>query len=253
MFTTLTVDDSADFRASMRQVLTARFAFIDVREASTAAEATRDACAIKPDLIFVDIRLPDGNGFDLTRLLASTLPDSTICIVALSDLPEYRAAARDCGARHYLAKGNSTGADVVLLVEAILAERVRALLIDDDARRRGLITDGLSARWPTMIVVEAADGRDGYEKAIALCPDLVLVGLPLLAATDPGLCAAIKAVHAASTIIAVGYHLGTDDREAALRFGADFAVAWSSGIDVEIGMIMYSERLRRRDTRSRRK
>jgi DNA-binding NarL/FixJ family response regulator len=236
----LIVDDSAVFRKSMRRLLAGHFSFMRIGEAATVSDAKREARTLKPDLVFVDLRLPDGNGLDLSRWLASTLPQSAICIITSFDLPEYRSAARDCGAQHYLSKGTATSADVVAILEELLAKRVRMLIIDDDAGRRSLIAHSVSAHWPTVILLEAIDDRDGFDKASAFKPNLVLIGLPLDSSTGPRLCGAIKAIDPATTIVVVNLDAECGDHESELRSDVDHVVMWNVGIDVELASILHS-------------
>jgi DNA-binding NarL/FixJ family response regulator len=236
----LIVDDSPVYRKSMRRLLAVRFAFMHIGEAATVGETMREARALKPDLFFVDLRLPDGNGLDLSRWLASALPQSAICIITSFDLPEYRSAARDCGAEHYLSKGSSTSAEVVAVVQGLLAKRVRMLVIDDDAWRRRLITDSVSTHWPAVIVVEAVDDRDGFDKASAFKPNLVVIGVPMHSAARPDLCAALKAIDPVTTIVLVGPNVEPGDCKSALRSDVDHVVMSNVGIDVELAPIVRS-------------
>lgn len=119
----LIVDDSEVFRRSIRQLLHARFAGIECHEASTAAQALAQAGALEPHLAFIDVRLPDGSGLDLSRRLRAEAPATRLCVVTSFDLPEYREAARACGVRHYIVKGNATAADFVAVMRSLLDER----------------------------------------------------------------------------------------------------------------------------------
>jgi DNA-binding NarL/FixJ family response regulator len=236
----LIVDDSSVFRESMRRLLAAHFSFMHIGEAATLGDAMRETRTLKPDVVFVDLRLPDGNGLDLSRWLTSTFPRSVICVTTSFDLPEYRSAARDCGAQHYLSKGTSTSADVVAVIAELLAKRVRMLIVDDDDGRRSLIADNVYSRWPTVISVEAVDDRDGFDKALSFKPDLVLIGLPLVSLTRPRLCGAIKAIDPATKIVAVNLDLQPGDRESEMRGDVDHVVMWNVGTDVELNTILNS-------------
>jgi DNA-binding NarL/FixJ family response regulator len=244
MIKILIVDDSAVFRGSICQVLAARFPAMHIAEATTAFDAVLQARTLKPDLLFIDVRLPDGSGFDLAHSVGATLLDSAICIVASFDLPEYRSAAKACGARHYLGKATSTGADFIAVVEVLLAERFRTLLVEHDDRRRKMVAAALVAHWPRMHLVEAATGRSAFEKILAFRPDLVLVGTGLLMATAPELCKMVRKIHPASTIVAVVCSVASDRRESAHRAGADYAVDWNGDFNGDIKAIVHAALLR---------
>jgi response regulator of citrate/malate metabolism len=75
-----------------------------VGRAHTAAEALAQAAALTPDLVLMDIYLPDGNGLDVVRtLLAEREPPHVIMISAARELDAVRSAMR-LGAIHYLVK-----------------------------------------------------------------------------------------------------------------------------------------------------
>lgn len=228
----------------MRQVLAARFPFLEIDEVATARDARHHAQASKAGLFFVDVRLPDGNGLELASDLAAAFPQSVICVVTSYDLPEYRRAARNCGACHFLAKCTSTSAQLIEIVDTTLASRVRALIVDDDASRRRAFAEMLSARWPAMIVVEAVDARDGSEKAPALKPDLVFVEVSLLR-NAARLCTSVRSVHASSVVIALTGATTRTDRHCAPPGGADRCVCPSDGLDADIAAIVHAASARR--------
>jgi len=100
----LIVDDNLLFRKLLRQRLECRFPFLIISEAKEAREAMEIMLTSRPDLVFMDIRLPDGNGLDLTYQIKKRYPGIRIVIVTNYDGPEYRHAAFNCKADHYLAK-----------------------------------------------------------------------------------------------------------------------------------------------------
>jgi response regulator of citrate/malate metabolism len=75
-----------------------------VGEAHTAAEALADTARLHPDLVLMDIYLPDGDGLDVTRtLLARTDAPAVIVVSAARDAVSLRTAVQ-LGAVHYLVK-----------------------------------------------------------------------------------------------------------------------------------------------------
>ena len=78
--------------------------FAVVGQAHTATEATRLADELRPDLVLMDIYLPDGNGLDVVRtLLEQPQPPDVIVISAARELDAVRAAMQ-LGAMHYVVK-----------------------------------------------------------------------------------------------------------------------------------------------------
>jgi DNA-binding NarL/FixJ family response regulator len=79
---------------------------MEIIEAKNGKEGMEQAASFHPDLIFMDIRLPDESGLELTKKIKASWPDTTIIILTHYDFPEYREAASKHGANHFLARGN---------------------------------------------------------------------------------------------------------------------------------------------------
>ena len=104
----LIVDDHRDFRDAARALLQAD-GFDVVGEAGDAAAGLRAARELAPDVVLVDVRLPDRDGF----ALAGDLRDGrggTVVLTSSSDDPCYPARAAACGARGFVAKHDLCGA-----------------------------------------------------------------------------------------------------------------------------------------------
>lgn len=102
--TVLVVDD--DFRVASVHVdfVNAASGFRVVGEAHTAAEALSRSAELHPDLVLMDIYLPDEDGLEVIRkLLAEPLPPAVIVISAANDLTTVRRAVQ-LGALYYLVK-----------------------------------------------------------------------------------------------------------------------------------------------------
>ena len=123
MFKTLLVDDNDLFRQSLRAVLTRNFPFMQIDEAATGAAAIRHFKDLQ--LVFMDIRLPDTNGLEVTRRLKAHQPGLLVCVVTQFDIPEYREAANQSGANEYCLKDSLTEKAIVGLVDAMLDSKVR--------------------------------------------------------------------------------------------------------------------------------
>ena len=102
----LIVDDHPSFRGSVRALLLSE-GYDVIGEAETGAEAVRLAKELQPDLVVLDVQLPDLNGFEVTALLCEldTPPD----VVLTSSRDDYTAAVVGTGARGFLPKDALSG------------------------------------------------------------------------------------------------------------------------------------------------
>lgn len=125
MFTTLIVEDNLSFRQSLRTMLSERFPEMNVAEAEDAKEALERINAPLPDLVFMDIRLPGGNGLELTGKIKENHSRTTVIILTSYDLPEYREAAREYGADFFIVKDSTSLEEIRVLVESVSANRAK--------------------------------------------------------------------------------------------------------------------------------
>ena len=100
----LIVEDNAFFLRFLKETLFARFPPINILEAANGEEALKKIKTLAPDAILMDLRLPGENGLELTRKIKAQHPRITVVILTNYDLPEYREAAYQSGADHFLSK-----------------------------------------------------------------------------------------------------------------------------------------------------
>ena len=81
MFKILIVEDSADYRQTLKALLKQRFPSSAVNEAEDGKRAIKELNDFFPDLIFMDIRLPGENGLELTKTIKGLYPEKTIIIL----------------------------------------------------------------------------------------------------------------------------------------------------------------------------
>jgi DNA-binding NarL/FixJ family response regulator len=124
MFNTLLVEDDAAFRRELSDLLLAYFPMIGVEEAGDATDALCKVDYLRPDLIFMDIKLPGENGLEITRQIKQVYEYIVIVILTSYDLPEYRQQAFKNGADCFISKGQvSFLADILARVEGTMALR----------------------------------------------------------------------------------------------------------------------------------
>jgi DNA-binding NarL/FixJ family response regulator len=99
----LIVDDHAGFRAQARRLLELE-GYRVVGEAADSASAFEAARELQPELVLVDVHLPDANGFELAAWLG-TLPDSPAVVLTSSrDGAGLEPCVSECGARGFVPK-----------------------------------------------------------------------------------------------------------------------------------------------------
>ena len=122
MFKALIVEDHAVFRQSLNLILSSRFPSWSITEASTGKIALEQVEDFGPDLVFMDINLPDDNGFTLTKTIKARHANTIVIIITAYDVPEYRQAAVDAGASHFIPKSSLSENEVLKLVESATTE-----------------------------------------------------------------------------------------------------------------------------------
>ncbi len=100
----LIVEDNRFFLQFLKETLHTRFPSMNILEAANKEGALQKIESFKPEAIFVDIRLPGENGLELTKQIKAEHPDIIVIIITNYDLPEYRKAAYQCKADHFLSK-----------------------------------------------------------------------------------------------------------------------------------------------------
>ena len=106
--TVLIVDDHPSFRASARAVLEAD-GFEIVGEANDGASALTAARDLKPDVVLLDVQLPDATGFDICEFLCGEHPLPEIVLVSSRDASDYNGLIQTSHARGFISKADLSG------------------------------------------------------------------------------------------------------------------------------------------------
>jgi DNA-binding NarL/FixJ family response regulator len=118
--TVLIVDDHPSFRATARALLESE-GFDVVGEAKDGREALEQAELLQPEVVLLDVQLPDTTGFDVARALAHSNGGSpAIVLVSSRDASDYGDQISASGARGFVPKGELSGA----AVRALLSRRL---------------------------------------------------------------------------------------------------------------------------------
>lgn len=116
----LIVEDNTLMRKTLADTLRSSFPEADIHEAVNGKEALETSEDASPEVILMDIELPDANGLDLTRRIKARNPETRILVISLYDGPEYREAAAKNGADGFLSKRTGSTEDIDKVVRSLL-------------------------------------------------------------------------------------------------------------------------------------
>jgi DNA-binding NarL/FixJ family response regulator len=100
----LIVDDQVPFRLAARAVLRRTDGFELVGEAGDGAEAVAKVAELAPDLVLMDINMPNMNGIEATRLIMEEAPGTTVFLCSTYQLSDLPPEAETSGAAAYVNK-----------------------------------------------------------------------------------------------------------------------------------------------------
>ena len=110
MIRVLLVDDQAVVRRALRVRFHLEPDLEVIGEASTGAEALRLAQALTPDVVLMDIQMPEMDGIEATAALRRVAPQSVVVILSISDDAQTRKRAQAAGAVAFVEKRGATDA-----------------------------------------------------------------------------------------------------------------------------------------------
>jgi DNA-binding NarL/FixJ family response regulator len=133
-------DDEQLLRVGFRMILDAHQDFDVVAEASDGREAIAAAAAHRPDVVVMDVRMPELDGIAATEAIVRQHPEVRVLILTTFDLDEYAFAGLRAGASGFLLK-NAPPDELVAAIrtvaagDAVVAPRVTRRLLDTFAQR----------------------------------------------------------------------------------------------------------------------
>ncbi|HVA60007.1 MAG TPA: response regulator transcription factor [Mycobacteriales bacterium] len=138
----LLIDDHDLIRQGLRHAFERDQGFTVVGEAGTIAEGLELASALEPDVVIMDLRLPDGNGLEATRKLRELSPTCGIVVLTMYAGDEQLFGALEAGASAFVAK--DAPAEDVVAAARHAASSPSAFTASDlaDAMRRRLSPSG---------------------------------------------------------------------------------------------------------------
>jgi DNA-binding NarL/FixJ family response regulator len=169
MIRVLLADDHAVVRDGLRALLEAQPGIEVVGDVANGREAVREAQKLRPDVIVMDIAMPDLNGIEATLQIQEIAASARILILSMHSTTEHIFRALQAGARGYVLK-DSAGVEVVEAVRAVnagrryLSQKIAAAVIDDYTaeRHRTSPLESLSRR-ERQILQLIAEGKTSAE------------------------------------------------------------------------------------------
>ncbi len=173
----LLVDDHAVVRSGLRMLLNGHTELEIVGEAGTAEEALQKTGELHPDLILMDIGLPDKTGIEATREIKKNFPDVKIVALTIHEDEEYFFQMLNAGASGYVPKRaapeelltaiRAAAAGEVYLYPSMAKLLVRDFLSADRPSEEKANLDGLTDR-EHEVLTHLAEGSSNEEIATAL-------------------------------------------------------------------------------------
>ncbi len=147
--TVLIVDDHPLFREGVKSLLARHSGFEVIGEAGSGSEGLRAAKSLRPDLVMMDISLPDQSGIEITRKIRGLLPETRVIVLSVHTKIDYITEAFRHGATGYVVKESATE-KLLECIEAVssgeyfidssLSHKVVKSLLESDEREKK-ITD----------------------------------------------------------------------------------------------------------------
>jgi CheY-like chemotaxis protein len=111
----LIIDDNSDFRTAARQLLE-RHGFVVVAEAETGNGGIAKAKAHHPDLVLLDVQLPDVDGFEVAERLSQLEPPVDVILTSSLDGADFGALVMRSSALGFVAKAELSGSAIEALL-----------------------------------------------------------------------------------------------------------------------------------------
>jgi len=138
-------DDHTIVREGLRLILESQGNITVVGEASNGRKAVHEVKKICPDIVIMDIAMPELNGIDATAQIAQSCPATQVIILSVYDTTEYIFEALKAGAKGYILK-ESAGEEVVRAIHRVhsghnyLSQEISEAVVNEYVKHRGGFT-----------------------------------------------------------------------------------------------------------------
>ena len=173
----LLADDHTVIRLGLKLLLERQADFVVVGEAEDGRKAIQLAESLLPDVIVMDVAMPNLNGIEATRQITTALPKVAVVVLSMHSDESYVMRALKAGAKGYLLK-DSAEADLIQAIRTVVTGKsyfsaaVSKMLLEDyvqNLRQRG-IEDSYDLLTPREreVLQLAAEGKSNKESAALL-------------------------------------------------------------------------------------
>jgi two-component system response regulator NreC len=168
----LLADDHAVVRQGFKMILSAQTDMEIVGEAGNGREAVEQAEQLRPDIVVMDVAMPELNGIEATRRLAASMPHTRVIALSMHKDSVYVREILRAGARGYLLKDSGAG-DLVSAIRAVasgesyLSPAVSNAVLDDYRKHVTNPIDLLTSREREVLQM-LAEGKTNKEIAVVL-------------------------------------------------------------------------------------
>ena len=119
-------DDSEILRDRIRRLLNGLNDELVIYEAENGQRAMEMVCSQKPDLVILDIRMPEMNGIEVLTKIRELNIESKVCILTNYPYPQYKKKCMEAGADYFLSK-NEEFEDIKLIISRLSNSMERGL------------------------------------------------------------------------------------------------------------------------------
>ncbi|MCX8109935.1 MAG: response regulator transcription factor [Syntrophorhabdaceae bacterium] len=139
--TVFIADDHAVLREGLKLLIESRGDIVVEGDADNGRDAVRQIKAIKPDIVIMDIAMPELDGIEATRQITEVSPSTRIIILSMHSSPEYIHRSIEAGATGYILK-ESAAAEIISAITTVvsgkryLSKKISEQVIDDYFRQR---------------------------------------------------------------------------------------------------------------------
>ena len=173
----LVVDDHAVVRRGVRSLLESHEGWEVCGEATTGREAVEQSRRLRPDVVVMDLSLPELNGLDATRQILKDAPDTEVLVLTMHHSEELARDVLQAGARGYVLKSDAdenliAAVDSLRRHKPFLTSTVTDFVLDDYVRRGDAALDDhppvvVTAREREILQL-VAEGQSNKEVASTL-------------------------------------------------------------------------------------